>query len=297
MGDDRSRGEGGVKRSGNMGRWGAGELWAYEEGCLIFSSLLPHLLFSLLLQFVLEFMINGYVRVGDVMRPVEAFMERGGKKGLCRLEVVSKRNVLGPGPNARVVYIDGAFNLFHVGHVEGIICMPRSFLLNIKLHIRLSTVKMFFGHLYLFGHLIFDLESVNRIILKSARQHRDFLLVVLHTDQIVSEQRGIHFPLMHLHERSLSVLACHMLMKSSLVLLWRSRKTWANQILTQFPKAWLGFLYFATHEWWGSVERVRGRLLCGGEKSEENDGWRRRYSGVMVVEEVEWKMKKKRLNH
>lgn len=24
----------------------------------------------------------------------------------------------GPGPNARVVYIDGAFDLFHAGHVE-----------------------------------------------------------------------------------------------------------------------------------------------------------------------------------
>ncbi|PSS01585.1 Ethanolamine-phosphate cytidylyltransferase [Actinidia chinensis var. chinensis] len=69
----------------------------------------------------------------------------------------------GPGPNARVVYIDGAFDLFHAGHVE---------------------------------------------ILKNARQLGDFLLVGIHSDQIVSEQRGTHYPLMHLHERSLSVLAC-----------------------------------------------------------------------------------------
>ncbi|MQL83235.1 hypothetical protein Taro_015709, partial [Colocasia esculenta] len=68
----------------------------------------------------------------------------------------------GPGPNARVVYIDGAFDLFHAGHVE---------------------------------------------ILRSARQHGDFLLVGVHTDQTVSEHRGTH-PIMHLHERSLSVLAC-----------------------------------------------------------------------------------------
>lgn len=26
--------------------------------------------------------------------------------------------IQGPGPNARVVYIDGAFDLFHAGHVE-----------------------------------------------------------------------------------------------------------------------------------------------------------------------------------
>ncbi|XP_058188983.1 ethanolamine-phosphate cytidylyltransferase-like [Rhododendron vialii] len=69
----------------------------------------------------------------------------------------------GPGPNSRVVYIDGAFDLFHAGHVE---------------------------------------------ILKSAGKLGDFLLVGIHSDQIVSEQRGTHHPIMHLHERSLSVLAC-----------------------------------------------------------------------------------------
>ncbi|KAI7756386.1 hypothetical protein M8C21_010962 [Ambrosia artemisiifolia] len=77
--------------------------------------------------------------------------------------IVQFSNAKGPGPNARVVYIDGAFDLFHAGHVE---------------------------------------------ILKRARQLGDFLLVGIHTDEIVSEQRGPHFPLMHLHERSLSVLAC-----------------------------------------------------------------------------------------
>nr|XP_043625102.1 ethanolamine-phosphate cytidylyltransferase-like [Erigeron canadensis] len=77
--------------------------------------------------------------------------------------IVQFSNGKGPGPNARVVYIDGGFDLFHAGHVE---------------------------------------------ILKRARQLGDFLLVGIYTDQSVSQQRGIHFPLMHLHERSLSVLAC-----------------------------------------------------------------------------------------
>ncbi|XP_077238574.1 ethanolamine-phosphate cytidylyltransferase-like [Tasmannia lanceolata] len=76
--------------------------------------------------------------------------------------IVQFSNGKGPGPDARVVYIDGAFDLFHAGHVE---------------------------------------------ILKLARQHGDFLLVGLHNDQTVSEHRGTH-PIMHLHERSLSVLAC-----------------------------------------------------------------------------------------
>ncbi|CAK7345560.1 unnamed protein product [Dovyalis caffra] len=77
--------------------------------------------------------------------------------------IVQFSNGKAPGPNARVVYIDGAFDLFHAGHVE---------------------------------------------ILRSARQLGDFLLVGIHTDQIVSEHRGKGHPIMHLHERSLSVLAC-----------------------------------------------------------------------------------------
>ncbi|CAL0330882.1 unnamed protein product [Lupinus luteus] len=68
-----------------------------------------------------------------------------------------------PGPNARIVYIDGAFDLFHAGHVE---------------------------------------------MLKRARELGDFLLVGIHSDETVSEHRGDHYPIMHLHERSLSVLAC-----------------------------------------------------------------------------------------
>ncbi|KAI3443444.1 hypothetical protein Pfo_000109 [Paulownia fortunei] len=77
--------------------------------------------------------------------------------------IVQFSNGKGPGPNSRVVYIDGAFDIFHAGHVE---------------------------------------------ILKSARQLGDFLLVGIYADQTVSELRGSHFPLMNLHERSLSVLAC-----------------------------------------------------------------------------------------
>eukprot|EP00262_Sarcandra_glabra_P008025 TRINITY_DN21197_c0_g1_i2.p1 TRINITY_DN21197_c0_g1~~TRINITY_DN21197_c0_g1_i2.p1 ORF type:complete len:428 (+),score=86.41 TRINITY_DN21197_c0_g1_i2:159-1442(+) len=77
--------------------------------------------------------------------------------------IVQFSNGKGPGPDARVVYIDGAFDLFHAGHVE---------------------------------------------ILKSARQLGDFLLVGIHNDQTISNYRGAHHPIMHLHERSLSVLAC-----------------------------------------------------------------------------------------
>lgn len=77
--------------------------------------------------------------------------------------IVQFSNGKGPGPNARIVYIDGAFDLFHAGHVQ---------------------------------------------MLKRARELGDFLLVGIHSDKTVSENRGNHYPIMHLHERSLSVLAC-----------------------------------------------------------------------------------------
>lgn len=44
--------------------------------------------------------------------------------------------------------------------------------------------------------------------LQEARKQGDFLLVGLHTDEAVGQRRGPHLPIMNLHERSLSVLAC-----------------------------------------------------------------------------------------
>ncbi|KAG0522971.1 hypothetical protein BDA96_07G083200 [Sorghum bicolor] len=67
-----------------------------------------------------------------------------------------------PSPGARVVYVDGAFDLFHAGHVE---------------------------------------------FLRSARQLGDFLLVGVYDDQSIRDRRGCR-PIMHLHERTLSVLSC-----------------------------------------------------------------------------------------
>ncbi|KAI8463116.1 MAG: CTP-phosphoethanolamine cytidylyltransferase [Monoraphidium minutum] len=61
------------------------------------------------------------------------------------------------------VYIDGAFDMFHPGHVE---------------------------------------------ILKAAKAEGNFLLVGLHSDADVADRRGPHMPIMNVHERALSVLAC-----------------------------------------------------------------------------------------
>ena len=44
--------------------------------------------------------------------------------------------------------------------------------------------------------------------LQKAREQGDFLLVGIHSDEDVTERRGPHLPIMNLHERALSVLAC-----------------------------------------------------------------------------------------
>lgn len=61
------------------------------------------------------------------------------------------------------VYVAGAFDLFHVGHLD---------------------------------------------FLEKARQHGDYLIVGLHTDPVVNAYKRGNYPIMNLHERVLSVLAC-----------------------------------------------------------------------------------------
>ncbi|KAF7723085.1 Ethanolamine-phosphate cytidylyltransferase [Apophysomyces ossiformis] len=68
-----------------------------------------------------------------------------------------------PKETDKVVYVDGTFDLFHVGHIE---------------------------------------------FLKRAKALGDFLIVGVHDDQTVNAIKGINHPLMNLHERALSVLAC-----------------------------------------------------------------------------------------
>ncbi|EGC40222.1 phosphoethanolamine-cytidyltransferase [Dictyostelium purpureum] len=68
-----------------------------------------------------------------------------------------------PKPNDKIVYMDGGFDLFHVGHTEA---------------------------------------------LKQAKALGDFLIVGVHDDKTVNQQKGSNFPIMNLHERVLSVLSC-----------------------------------------------------------------------------------------
>lgn len=68
-----------------------------------------------------------------------------------------------PKPSDRIVYVAGAFDLFHVGHLD---------------------------------------------FLEQAKAQGDYLIVGLHTDPVVNKYRGSNYPIMNLHERVLSVLAC-----------------------------------------------------------------------------------------
>lgn len=49
------------------------------------------------------------------------------------------------------------------------------------------------------GHLDF---------LEQAKKHGDYLIVGLHTDPVVNNYKGSNYPIMNIHERVLSVLAC-----------------------------------------------------------------------------------------
>lgn len=68
-----------------------------------------------------------------------------------------------PNVGDKIVYVAGAFDLFHVGFLD---------------------------------------------FLEAAKREGDYLIVGLHTDQVVNRYKGSNYPIMNLHERVLSVLAC-----------------------------------------------------------------------------------------
>ncbi|XP_050502582.1 ethanolamine-phosphate cytidylyltransferase isoform X2 [Diabrotica virgifera virgifera] len=68
-----------------------------------------------------------------------------------------------PKPGDKIIYVAGAFDLFHVGHLD---------------------------------------------FLEKAKEQGDYIIVGLHTDPVVNRYKGTNYPIMNLHERVLSVLAC-----------------------------------------------------------------------------------------
>uniref|UniRef100_A0A8C6TBL2 ethanolamine-phosphate cytidylyltransferase n=1 Tax=Neogobius melanostomus TaxID=47308 RepID=A0A8C6TBL2_9GOBI len=70
-----------------------------------------------------------------------------------------------PHPEDTIIYVAGAFDLFHIGHVD-------------------------------------FLEAVHKL------SERPYIIVGLHFDQEVNRYKGKNYPIMNIHERTLSVLAC-----------------------------------------------------------------------------------------
>jgi len=68
-----------------------------------------------------------------------------------------------PLPTDKIVYIDGGFDLFHIGHIEA---------------------------------------------LKKAKSLGDYLIVGIHTDEVINKVRGANHPVMNINERTLGVLSC-----------------------------------------------------------------------------------------
>ncbi|KAB5552284.1 hypothetical protein DKX38_009595 [Salix brachista] len=129
--------------------------------------------------------------------------------------IVQFSNGKGPGDDARIVYIDGAFDLFHAGHVERgnefkSKCGMAGTLVDEDLGLVVTKHNKFMRKI----GLAYDKYTGKKDILLTSRfsglleRLGDFLLVGIHNDQTVSAKRGAHRPIMNLHERSLSVLAC-----------------------------------------------------------------------------------------
>ncbi|RKP18555.1 Nucleotidylyl transferase, partial [Rozella allomycis CSF55] len=78
-------------------------------------------------------------------------------------KIVQFSNKKEPKTGDKIIYVDGAFDLFHVGHIE---------------------------------------------LLKKAKELGDYLLVGIHDDKTVNAIKGSNYPIMNVHERTLSVLSC-----------------------------------------------------------------------------------------
>jgi len=78
-------------------------------------------------------------------------------------QIVQFSDSKAPREGDKIGYIDGAFDLFHVGHIR---------------------------------------------ILEKAKENCDYLIVGVHDDETVNEEKGANHPLSNLHERVLGVLSC-----------------------------------------------------------------------------------------
>jgi ethanolamine-phosphate cytidylyltransferase len=100
--------------------------------------------------------------------------------------------VKAPTKGMRVIYIDGAWDLFHPGHVS----------------ILKAAREVRFCGTILPGRTLAHRNGAFSMSLLLVVQRGDYLIVGVHGDAVVNKVRGMNLPLMNLHERVLSVLGC-----------------------------------------------------------------------------------------
>ncbi|VDM41552.1 unnamed protein product [Toxocara canis] len=120
-----------------------------------------------------------------------------------------------------IVYVCGAFDLFHIGHL---------------------------------------------CFLEEARKLGDYLIVGIHSDQVVNAYKGENHPIMSLHERVLSVLAYKLFLMFELqnfVLFVMSKNPMLNKCLQPVSEVVIGAPYTVTRE---LIERFNVQVVANGSR-------------------------------
>jgi len=116
------------------------------------------------------------------------------------LQLFSSNNPSTPRRDMKVVYMDGAWDLFHPGHVAILKAAKevRIFLTRFRKNVArwYFLVKRYLSSFSIFSNVV------------SLVQRGDYLIVGVHSDTVVNRRRGRSLPLLNLHERVLSVLGC-----------------------------------------------------------------------------------------
>ncbi|EXC35204.1 Ethanolamine-phosphate cytidylyltransferase [Morus notabilis] len=125
--------------------------------------------------------------------------------------IVQFSNGKGPGQDARIVYIDGAFDLFHAGHVEILrVAKELGDFLLVGTHTDQTVRILTYHHAsdtdVHGGPLWMAHSGLSRSPLPQRGLEEEHALIPI--DITLGAKRGAHRPIMNLHERSLSVLAC-----------------------------------------------------------------------------------------